>query len=82
MFNNWSAPGEALRKALSQALPETLWGPVRRSLRERWEALRRVPDAGYTTETVVVTAALVALAVLVLAILIAAVANKANSIVL
>lgn len=59
-------------------LCDALWG----ALRERWEELRRSPDAGYSTETVVVTAGLVVLALVVLAIIVAAVTNKANSIVL
>ncbi len=57
---------------------DALWG----ALRERWKVLRRNPDAGYSTETVVVTAGLVVLALVVLAIIVTAVTNKANSIVM
>ncbi|WP_232237282.1 hypothetical protein [Actinoalloteichus fjordicus] len=49
-------------------------------LRDRWQALHRDPDAGYSTETVVVTALLVALAIAVLAVLAIAVMNRATSI--
>jgi hypothetical protein len=41
---------------------------------------RREPDAGYSTETVVVTAILVALAIGVLGVIAAKVTSKANSI--
>ena len=57
---------------------EMLWIIVR----ARWEILRRDPDAGYSTETVVVTALLVALALAVLGIIGAAVTAKANSIIM
>jgi hypothetical protein len=42
--------------------------------------LREHPDAGYTTETVLVTALLVVLALAVIAILVAKVTSKANGI--
>jgi len=42
--------------------------------------LRREPDAGYSTETVLVTALLVVAAIAVLAIIVAKVTSKANSI--
>lgn len=44
--------------------------------------LRREPEAGYTTETVVVTASLIVLALIVLAVLAAKVVAKANGITL
>jgi hypothetical protein len=47
-------------------------------LRARLAAARRVGDAGYTTETVVVTALLVALAIAAIAIIVAKVIAKAN----
>jgi hypothetical protein len=48
-------------------------------LRHRWDQARRAPaDAGYTTETVIVTALLVGLAITVLAVLAAKVKHKAN----
>jgi hypothetical protein len=50
------------------------------ALRARIDDLRRNPDAGYTTETVVVTALLVAAALAVVAIIIAKVTSKANGI--
>lgn len=49
-------------------------------IRHRWQALRRSSDAGYTTETVVGTALLVALALLVITIIAVKVSDKANSI--
>lgn len=55
---------------------EALWTGVR----ARWEELRRRPEAGYSTETVVVTALLVVAALAVIAILIAKVTEKANGI--
>jgi len=48
-------------------------------LRARLAAARRARDAGYTTETVVVTALLVALAIAAIAIIVAKVLDKANS---
>jgi len=47
-------------------------------LRARLTAVRRTRDAGYTTETVVVTALLVALAIAAVAIIVAKVLAKAN----
>lgn len=44
--------------------------------------LRREPDAGYTTETVVVTALLVVLALIVLGVITGAVITKARGITL
>lgn len=53
-----------------------LWDMLRASMRD----LREHPDAGYTTETVLVTALLVVLALAVIAILVAKVTSKANGI--
>ena len=50
------------------------------ALRARCEELRRNPDAGYTTETVLVTALLVVAALTVVAIIVAKVITKANGI--
>jgi hypothetical protein len=47
-------------------------------LRARLAAARRTRDAGYTTETVVVTALLVALAIAAIAIIVSKVIAKAN----
>jgi hypothetical protein len=47
-------------------------------LRARLAAARSARDAGYTTETVVVTALLVALAIAAVAIIVAKVLDKAN----
>ena len=47
-------------------------------LRARLVAARRTRDAGYTTETVVVTALLVALAIAAVAIIVTKVLAKAN----
>jgi hypothetical protein len=49
-------------------------------LRARWQLLRADPEAGYSTETVVVTALLVALAITVLAIIAVKVTSTANGI--
>jgi len=51
-------------------------------LQARWEELRRQPEAGYSTETVLVTALLVVAALAVIAIVIAKVTDKANGITL
>ena len=51
----------------------TVWGSRVRALRER-------PDAGYSTEAVVVTALLVTLALLVIGIIAGKVSGKATSI--
>lgn len=55
---------------------EVLWA----ALRARIEALRREPEAGYTTEAVLVTALLVLIALAALAIIAAKVAAKAENI--
>jgi hypothetical protein len=49
-------------------------------IRTRWQMLRDEPEAGYSTETVVVTALLVALAIAVLAIIAVKVTASANNI--
>jgi hypothetical protein len=49
-------------------------------IRARWQMLRAEPEAGYSTETVVVTALLVALAIAVLAIIAVKVTASANNI--
>lgn len=59
---------------LSQVV--ALWSVVQ----ARWEELRRRPEAGYSTETVLVTALLVVAALAVIAIVVAKVAEKANGI--
>jgi hypothetical protein len=58
----------------------TYWALVVGVLHARIELLRRDPDAGYTTETVVVTASLVVAAIVVVAIIVAKVTAKANGI--
>ncbi|MBB5155921.1 hypothetical protein [Saccharopolyspora phatthalungensis] len=50
------------------------------TVRARIDELRRHPDAGYTTETVVVTAVLIAAALVVVGILVAKAVSKANEI--
>ncbi|GLY71375.1 hypothetical protein [Amycolatopsis taiwanensis] len=50
------------------------------TLKARWELLRQQPEAGYSTETVLVTALLVAAALVTIAIIIAKVTTKANGI--
>lgn len=56
------------------------WLAVSLLLRARFESLRRAPEAGYSTETVLVTALLVVAALTVIAIIVAKVTAKANSI--
>ncbi len=51
-------------------------------LRDRYTAIRENPDAGYSTETVIVTALLVTAAITVIGIITAKVIAKANSITL
>lgn len=51
-------------------------------VRARWEALRREPEAGYSTEAVLVTALLVVAALAVIAILVGKITSKANGITL
>ena len=46
----------------------------------RWRALRAEPEAGYSAETVIVTALLAALALTAVGIIVAKVVAKANSI--
>jgi len=55
---------------------ETLWTVVQ----ARRQELRRQPEAGYSTETVLVTALLVVAALAVIAIVVAKVTEKANGI--
>lgn len=55
-----------------------LWSAVR----TRAELLRRNPDAGYSTETVLVTALLAVAALAVVAVIVAKVTAKANGITL
>lgn len=57
---------------------KTLWTVMQ----ARWEQLRRHPEAGYSTETVLVTALLVVAALAVIAIVVAKVTEKANGITL
>jgi hypothetical protein len=57
---------------------EALWT----NLKARWDLLRREPEAGYSTETVLVTALLVVAALAVIAIIIAKVTDKATGITL
>ncbi|MDN5751209.1 MAG: hypothetical protein L0H64_22335 [Pseudonocardia sp.] len=56
------------------------WDVVLADLRARWAAVRREPDAGYSTETVVVTGLLVVAALVVVAIIVAKVTEAANGI--
>ncbi|MGB6163290.1 MAG: hypothetical protein WBF75_12110 [Pseudonocardiaceae bacterium] len=56
------------------------WAQLVGALHARINELRRDPDAGYTTETVVVTALLIVAALAVVAIIVAKVTAKANGI--
>ncbi|MBN1174643.1 MAG: hypothetical protein JXA67_20940 [Micromonosporaceae bacterium] len=58
----------------------TLISYLTSELRYRWRLLRERPDAGYSTEAVLVTALLVTLALLVIGTIAAKVSGKANSI--
>jgi hypothetical protein len=58
----------------------TLISYLARELRYRWRLLRERPDAGYSTEAVLVTALLVTLALLVIGVIAAKVSGKANTI--
>jgi hypothetical protein len=49
-------------------------------LHGRWQALRADPDAGYSTEAVIVTALLAALALTAVGIIVAKVVSSANNI--
>ena len=57
-----------------------LWRSSADELRARWRLLASRPDAGYSTETVIVTALLVLLALTVIGILVARVTAKVNGI--
>lgn len=50
------------------------------AVRDRVQRLREQPDAGYTTEQVIVTALLAAAAIVVVGIIVAKVTARANSI--
>jgi hypothetical protein len=56
------------------------WMAVWTVLKTRWALLRREPEAGYTTETVVVTAALVVVALAIIAVLVSKVTSKVSGI--
>jgi hypothetical protein len=58
----------------------TYWTLLSAALRARIDELRRNPDAGYTTETVVVTALLIVAVLTVVAIIVGKVTAKANGI--
>lgn len=58
------------------------WEALWTTLKARWHLLHREPEAGYSTETVLVTALLVVAALAVIAIIIAKVTEKAAGITL
>ena len=58
------------------------WMAVWTVLKARWELVRREPEAGYSTETVLVTALLVVAALAIIAIIVAKVTAKATGITL
>lgn len=58
----------------------TLLTPIAEHLRSRWQQLREHPDAGYSTEAVLITALLVAVALAAVAVIAGKVMEKANSI--
>jgi len=49
-------------------------------VRQRWETVRAEPEAGYSTEAVIVTALLAALALTAVGIIVAKVVSSANNI--
>lgn len=53
---------------------------IAQHLRRRWQQLREEPDAGYSTEAVLITALLVVVALAAVAVIAAKVMDKANSI--
>ena len=53
---------------------------VMRIIRQRWETVRAEPEAGYSTEAVIVTALLAALALTAVGIIVAKVVSSANNI--
>jgi hypothetical protein len=59
---------------------QTSWAALWTMVRARIELLRRNPEAGYSTETVLVTAVLVSAALVIIAIIVAKVTAKANGI--
>lgn len=59
-------------------LPRAIWALIRAHLAAAITELKRNKDAGYTTETVVVIALLVAMALAAIAIIAAKVLAKAN----
>jgi hypothetical protein len=59
---------------------QTSWAALWTITRARLEFLRRTPEAGYSTETVLVTAVLVLATLAIIAIIVAKVTAKANGI--
>lgn len=59
---------------------QTYWAAWWTIVRARIELLRRTPEAGYSTETVLVTAALVIATLAIISIIIAKVTAKAHGI--
>lgn len=51
-----------------------------RVMRSRWNSLKATRDGGYSTETVIVVAALAACALVVVALIVAGITSKASSI--
>ncbi len=73
-------PDQEPRWAAEQRMTVRWWDAVLVDLRARWAAVRREPEAGYSTETVVVTGLLVVAALIVIAIIVAKVTEAANGI--
>jgi hypothetical protein len=59
---------------------QTYWAALWATVQARIELLRRTPEAGYSTETVLVTAALVIATLAIISIIIAKVTAKAHGI--
>lgn len=59
---------------------QTYWTALWAGVQARIELLRRNPEAGYSTETVLVTAVLVLATLAIVAIIVAKVTAKANGI--
>jgi hypothetical protein len=73
-------PDEMSRRGAAGRAAAAWWDALLAELRLRWTAVRREPDAGYSTETVVVTGLLVVAALIVIAIIVAKVTEAANGI--
>jgi hypothetical protein len=68
------------KKRIKENVMQTSWAALWMRVQARIELLRRNPEAGYSTETVLVTAVLVIATLAIIAIIVAKVTAKANGI--